>query len=375
MTSRLIIYDTSNFTDFPIGGQITSITNFLLFLTKMHPHKCKKLILVGVTTVPEQLGIWQSVIINGISIPMLPVAVADTDLSHTPKSLRLQYSKGLIKYGKKLKVSKNDCCYIHTPEACGTIKLLNPLAKCVLFSHGSFFNMAESFRFFQKNILVKKAFTLYIKWIIRTARLIFVLDDDSYNAYQKYNKKLVKVLNSIVCPDEKPFHALTGTVIFVGRLSKGKNIKPIIDAVNETDNLSLMIVGDGEEYDTLHSFATDRIRFTGAVAPAKVKEYMLQADILVMNSIFEGIPMTILEALSLGIPVISTPVGGIPSILRFGKDSEATDGSSAKIREMLQKIYASYSSYSEEAYQASKRYDYLAVNRVIYQHLSEFWKP
>lgn len=375
MTSRLIIYDTSNYTDFPIGGQITSITNFLLFLTKMHPHKCKNVILVGVTTNSKQLGIWQNVSLNGISIPMLPVAVADTDLSHTPKSLRLQYSKGLIKYGKKLKVSKKDCCYIHTPEAYGAIKLLNPFAKCVLFSHGSFFNMTDSFRFFQKNVFIKKAFTLYIKWIIRNASLIFVLDNDSYNSYQQYNKKLVKVLNSIVCPSKKPAHELTKTVIFVGRLSKGKNVSPIINAINETSDLSLLIIGDGEEYDTLHSYASDRIRFIGAVAPAKVKEYMLQADILVMNSLFEGIPMTILEALSLGIPVISTPVGGIPSVLRFGRDSEQTDGTSGQIKDKLQKIYASYPSYSEEAYQASKRYDYLEVNRIIYQNLSKFWTP
>lgn len=374
MTSRLILFDTSNYIDFPIGGQITSISNFLLFLTQKHASECQNVILVGVTTNLDELGIWQKIQINGITLSMLPVAVANTDLSHIQKSLRLQFAKGLLKYGRQLHITKRDCCYIHTPEAYGVVKLLNPFATCVIFSHGSYFNMEQSFRFFQKNVLIKKGFMLYIKWIIRNAKLIFVLDDDSYHAYDKYNHHLIKALNSIVCPSEKESHDPTGNLIFVGRLSKGKNIGPIIDAVRNMDNRRLLIVGDGEEYDSLSSFASSNIQFAGAVPPSQIKEYMKQSDILIMNSLFEGIPMTILEALSFGLPVITTPVGGIPSVLHFGQDSEETDGTAGQIREKIEKIYASYASYSECAYQNSKRFDYLEVNRTIYHALKRLWK-
>ena len=108
MASRLILFDTSNYIDFPIGGQITSISNFLLFLTQKHASECQNVILVGVTTNLDELGIWQKIQINGITLSMLPVAVANTDLSHIQKSLRLQFAKGLLKYGRQLHITKRD---------------------------------------------------------------------------------------------------------------------------------------------------------------------------------------------------------------------------------------------------------------------------
>ena len=54
---------------------------------------------------------------------------------------------------------------------------------------------------------------------------------------------------------------------------------------------------------------------------------MWESDMLVMNSTFEGIPMIILEAISTGLPVVTTDVGGIKEVLTYGLDSEVTDGS------------------------------------------------
>lgn len=372
MKGRLIIYDTSNYVDFPIGGQLTSISNFLLFMTEEKSDVCDRIILVGITTKADELGCFKNIQIGKQSLLMLPVAVAETDLSHTGKSLRLQFAKGLLKYGRKLKIKKEDCNYIHTPEAYGIVKLLNPCAKCVIFSHGSYFNMERGFRFFKKNLLIKKGFMLYIKWILKNAKMIFVLDEDSRKAYQKYNQQMVKVLNSVICESDRPRIGQTGQLIFVGRLSKDKNIRPIIEAVSHMKNHKLLIVGNGEEYENLCQLSSEQICFLGAVAPAEVKKYMKQADILVMNSTFEGIPMTILEAISLGLPVITTPVGGIPTVLRFGIDSEETDGSAQQILQKAEKIYASYENYSQNAYENSKRFDYKIVNRGIYGHLETF---
>ena len=60
--SRLIIYDTSNFMDFPIGGQLTSIGNFLRFLCEEHPERVGKILLVGVTLHPEEIAeaVWKA---------------------------------------------------------------------------------------------------------------------------------------------------------------------------------------------------------------------------------------------------------------------------------------------------------------------------
>ncbi len=378
--SRLIIYDTSNFMDFPIGGQLTSIGNFLRFLCEEHPERVGKILLVGVTLHPEEIGKVKKRKLYGRPVNFLPVAAAEKDLGNTTKSLRLQFLKGLLKCRKQLHITRKDCNYIHTPEAYGAVKLFCMRSQCVIFSHGSYFNMERGFRFFQKNVLVKKGFAAYLKWILKDADCILLLDKDSLRDYRPYNSNLVRVRNSVVCPETPavPMKHWRGSLLFVGRLSKDKRVEPIIRAVLEAEpeeygNLHLTIVGNGEEYRNLAGYEGERVHFAGAVAPREVKKYMASADILVMNSVFEGVPMTILEALSYGLPVISTNVGGIGEALHFGQDSEETDGTAEGIRAAVRRIGECYEIYSRNAYENSKAYDYKAVNRKVYRILCRYW--
>lgn len=383
--SRLLIYDTSNFIDFPIGGQLTSIGNFLHFLCEEHPERTDDIMLVGVTLEPSELGKVKMLELYGRQINFLPVAVAERDLGNTVKSLRLQYAKGLLKFKKMLKITRRDCNYIHAPEAYGIVKLFSIGFQCVIFSHGSYFNMERGFRFFQKNVLIKKGFVAYLKWMLKNADMIFLLDKDSLRDYAPYNDNLVEVVNSIVCPQiaggrHELKHGRVKEILFVGRLSKDKGVVPIIHAIAGKEGLPgmeglhLTIVGNGEEYNRLIRYESERVHFTGAVAPRRVKEYMEKADILVMNSAFEGIPMTILEAISYALPVISTNVGGIGQVLRFGQDSEETDGTAESIQGAIRRISDSYDSYSKNAYDNSKAFDYRCVNKKVYELLSIYWR-
>ena len=381
--SRLLIYDTSNFVDFPIGGQLTSIGNFLRFVCEEYPERTKDIMLVGVTLNPGEIGKVKKIKLYGRQIKFLPVAAAERDLGNTSKSLRLMYVKGLLKCRKILKITKWDCNYIHTPEAYGVVKLFRMQSQCVIFSHGSYFNMERGFRFFKKNVLVKKCFVAYLKWILKNANLILLLDKDSLKDYRPYNTNLVQVGNSIVCPEiPKGQHFPEGgeakEILFVGRLSKDKRVEPIIRAVKKGkasfEGLNLTIVGDGEEYHNLIAHEGENVHFAGAVPPAEVKEYMKKADILVMNSSFEGIPMTMLEAVSYGLPVVSTNVGGIGETLHFGQDSEETDGTAEGILEAIRRIRDYYDTYSKNAYRNSKAFDYRQVNRKVYGLLCSYWK-
>ena len=398
--SRLLVYDTSNFMDFPIGGQLTSIGNFLRFLCGEYPARAEKIMLVGVTLDAGEVGRVKKLHLYGADINFLPVAAAERDLGNTTKSLRLRFAKGLLKYGKLLHIRKKDCNYIHTPEAYGVVKLLCMGAHCVIFSHGSYFNMERGFRFFKKNVLVKKGFVAYLKWILRNADCILLLDQDSLRDYRPYNPNLVQVGNSIVCPDipggrHELRHGKIREILFVGRLSKDKRVEPIIQAVLGMDGrasvcgsgeagesagteeerfIHLTVVGDGEEYRNLIRYEGERVHFTGAVPPEEVKRYMRQADLLVMNSAFEGVPMTILEAISHALPVVSTNVGGIGEVLHFGQDSEETDGTAEGIRAAVRRIGGAYGTYSRNAYDNSKAYDYRTVNRKVYQMLCNYWR-
>lgn len=395
--SRLIIYDTSNFMDFPIGGQLTSIGNFLRFLCGEHPTRTESILLVGVTLDAGEVGRMKKLDLYGRELDFFPVAAAERDLGNTVKSLRLRFVKGLLKYGRQLCITKKDCNYIHTPEAYGAAKLFCMGTQCVIFSHGSYFNMERGFRFFRKNVLVKKGFGAYLKWILGNADCILLLDQDSLRDYRPYNSNLALVGNSIVCP-EIPEGKRTlregriGEILYVGRLSKDKRVEPIIQAALGMDaeagsgradgtagterirQIHLTVVGDGEEYRNLIRYEGERVHFAGAVPPGEVKRYMQQADLLVMNSAFEGVPMTILEAISYALPVVSTNVGGIGDALRFGQDSEETDGTAEGIRAAIRRIEDSYETYSRNAYENSKAYDYRTVNRKVYRILCNYWR-
>ncbi len=379
MGNRLIFYDTSNFIDYPVGGQLTSIRNFLCFLKENFPEHSEDVLLVGVTTDPEEVGKLSSVSLDGIKYPFLAVTQATVNLGEVKKSLRLEYMKGIWKYRKVIRIQKKDCNYIHTPEAFGAVRLIRPGAVCYVFSHGTYKDMWQRVRFFQKAPLIRKAFQKFLMHVIKKSTAVFVLEKETQEDYQNYNKRIVHVGNSIVCHpyEERSLHESRIRFLYAGRLSKVKNVGPSIEAAKTWQReCELRILGDGEEREYLKGIAgnSERIVFAGAVSPQKVQEIMRESDILVMNSTFEGIPMIILEAISLGVPVITTDVGGIKEVLTYGQDSEMTDGTVNQIQKAMEKICADYDRYSRNAYEKSLQFDYRKVNRTIFSVLNESLK-
>ena len=127
-----------------------------------------------------------------------------------------------------------------------------------------------------------------------------------------------------------------------------KNIKGIIDAASELTeeriDFNLTIVGDGRDYKEVKAYADKkhipegRIRFTGLLEGTALTEEMKHADAMVMFSNYENLPCTIVESMSLGVPVISTDVGGIREHLgkEFGiliepRDKEALKSAIRKV--------------------------------------------
>jgi N-acetyl-alpha-D-glucosaminyl L-malate synthase BshA len=59
---------------------------------------------------------------------------------------------------------------------------------------------------------------------------------------------------------------------------------------------------------------------------SNMQEIMCSADMFLLNSTLEGMPLVLLEAMSCGLPVVTTPAGGIPELVRRGKDGALTKG-------------------------------------------------
>lgn len=363
----LVLYDTTNYVDHPIGGQLTSVRNFLRFLAEEEPAVARGALLVGVTKNPAAVGIESKVEICGVSYRFLPVAYADSDLAHVQGSLRMRFAKGLLKYVPKIGLSKGDVNFIHTPEAFGPVKLLGR-GKCVVMSHGSFLNMKDNLRFYKRSWL-SDAFQRYLLWVIKKADRIFVLDAKTVEDYGRLNGDVHLVMNSIDYREDvkRDFNPDAVKLLFVGRLSAVKNVGPIIEAVEAMPEVSsLTIVGDGEERERLMGLAGPKTFFMGSLGTEGVREQMRHADILVMNSTHEGVPMTILEAMGMGMPIVSTDVGGIASVAPFGVVAEKTDGTVESIEKALRVVASRYNEQSSAAYAKSSEFDFHMVNRAVY---------
>ena len=87
---------------------------------------------------------------------------------------------------------------------------------------------------------------------------------------------------------------------------------------------TLTLVGSGSQEATLRTEARAlrlrNVTFAGRVPPAEIWRYYADADIYVQAPSIDNMPLSVLEAFASGMPVVSTNVGGVPSILRHGVD-------------------------------------------------------
>ena len=111
-----------------------------------------------------------------------------------------------------------------------------------------------------------------------------------------------------------------------------KGIAEVIRAVAKLPRVSLIVFGEGPLRSSLERLVqslniADRVHFAGwAMEWVDVYRTLQSAKIFVMNSRSEGGPRIALEAMALGLPVISTRVGVMPDVIQDGKNGCFTTG-------------------------------------------------
>ena len=130
----------------------------------------------------------------------------------------------------------------------------------------------------------------------------------------------------------RPFRPSPGTfeILSVGRLVPAKGQYVLIAAVERlvksTPNLRLRLVGDGPDREGLERAIAAaglgrHIVLEGSVNQDRIRDFYRQADIFVLASFAEGIPVVLMEAMAMEIPCVSTFVAGIPELIRSDIDS------------------------------------------------------
>ena len=117
-------------------------------------------------------------------------------------------------------------------------------------------------------------------------------------------------------------------ILHIGRFSTQKNHVGLIEAI-ETVNKSfpctrLQLIGEGELKNEIINMVQERklanvVDFIGV--QDNVFPFLGQADIFVLPSNYEGIPMTLIEAMATGLPIVATKVGGVPDMLEDKKEA------------------------------------------------------
>ena len=231
----------------------------------------------------------------------------------------------------------------------------------------------------------------------RSDRLIAVSDFTrrELKQYYRVNQAKIRVIHNGVDVDKfKPasgkrkikeelgFNSDDLAILSVGRLYARKGLFTLIesmpDVVRRFPRAKFIISGKGQsnEMRKLVDHATrlgvnDNIVFTGYFPDSKLPKLYQAADVFAFSTFYENLPFAVLEALSSGLPVVTTNVGGIPEMIESGKNGFLVQPLNA--RELSDKILYLLEhpdAASEMAFQARKtileRFDWrLIVQKVL----------
>lgn len=177
--------------------------------------------------------------------------------------------------------------------------------------------------------------------------LFYPLDED---ARRSQRAELTRSLN--IADDD-------ALILFVGRLDSSKNPALLLSAYAElrakTDgHAALLFVGDGVLAASLKRQVAElqipdyKVHFLGFKTPEQVADIMRVCDLFALSSAYEGMPISVLEALRCGLPVISTDVGAIRRVVVSDLTGEVVDSMAvADYASALIQMVGRLSSYSD----------------------------
>lgn len=133
---------------------------------------------------------------------------------------------------------------------------------------------------------------------------------------------------------------------FAGRLTAQKALRVALEAVAGNPGVTLLIAGEGPEQPELEAAAAElgiagRVRFLGPLPRLGVLELFRAADASILSSSWENFPHTVVEALAVGTPVLTTAAGGVAEVVTDGLNGLVVPvGDTAGLTEAVRRYFA-----------------------------------
>lgn len=149
-----------------------------------------------------------------------------------------------------------------------------------------------------------------------------------YNLDERRIKMVYNGIDLSRCIVKKDYSQFN-SIIHIGRLEKVKNHKELIDVfkkfieLTNNQNTILYLIGEGVLFQDIKEYI-EKVNLEKRVIlcgkRAECYKELNNADLFVLPSKYEGMPMTIIEAMGTGLPIIASNVGGIPNMIQDGKN-------------------------------------------------------
>ena len=258
---------------------------------------------------------------NEVGLKYIPTATSSSKYKKIIFSL-----KALYKVFGILRKENIDIVHIHMAEK-GSVFREGAIAifakalgvKVIIHMHGASF---EEWYYKQKKIMKK-----LIKWIINKCDIFIILGEQWRRFFETiiYDNSKINVLhNSVSVPKYNKYDLESKEIIFLGMLIQRKGIDDLLKAISEikndfNDDVIFKLYGsdkDGNIKSKINNLGLSSIvKYSGWITDENKEECFKKAMINILPSYNEGLPMSILETMSYGIPNISSNIAAIPEAI------------------------------------------------------------
>ena len=379
-----------------IGGIQTIINSFIKYAPDEFEVR-----LVGTTdNSAYSIGKWQETELLGRKLIFMPLLKLQDDNVRKVVPTTLKYMLALL--GRHF---ESDFMHFHRLEP--TLASLPWSTDKTLFIHNDIHSQIQ-FKENQKSAILwqqlPQAYFLLERLLVRQFTQIFSCNSNSANLYrQRYPSladRITLIKNTV---DDEVFYSLptderrrrrqefaqklglkegTQFILFAGRLHPQKDPLLLVQAMAALNDSSvhLLIVGDGELADAIRSEITrlnlsQAVTMLGGVSQDELANLYSLCSASILTSVYEGLPLVVLESLLSGTPVITTNCGETPNFLTANSGIVCQDRSQETIADAIHQVLSHPASYPSEACVAVARpYSARQVVSDVYKDMFQRWQ-